>query len=83
MRSRVLSFATLSAILVAIPFLGAQEPGKKNPFKGPPKGLPPLFRKAPPKAEPVAAKDFNDKPTAEQVKFFEAKIRPVLVEQCQ
>jgi hypothetical protein len=83
MRSRVLSFATLSAILVAIPLLGAQEPGKKNPFKGPPKGLPPLFKKAPPKAEPVAVKDFNDKPSAEQVKFFEAKIRPVLVEQCQ
>src|SRR5205807_1570091 len=30
----------------------------------------------------TAAKEFVESPTAEQVKFFEAKIRPVLVDQC-
>jgi hypothetical protein len=35
--------------------------------------------------EPVkgAASGFNDKPTAEQLAFFEKKIRPVLVDHCQ
>ena len=32
-------------------------------------------------AEPANASGFNDKPTQEQVAFFEKKIRPVLVEQ--
>lgn len=54
----------------------AQEPGKKNPLP---------FRQAPaPKAnaKKAAASEFANQPTAEQLKFFEAKIRPVLVEHC-
>jgi hypothetical protein len=35
-----------------------------------------------PKGEAVANAAFNDAPTAEQLAFFEKKIRPVLVDQC-
>ncbi len=78
MRSRFHSSAAFAFLVLALPFIAAQEPGKKNPFKGL------LPKKAPPKVEAkeIAAKGFADRPTAEQVKFFEAKIRPVLVEQC-
>lgn len=78
MRSRFLSSAAFASLVVVLPFLAAQDPGKKNPFKGflPKKALPKF------EAKEVAAKGFADRPTAEQVKFFEAKIRPVLVEQC-
>jgi cytochrome c553 len=34
------------------------------------------------KIEPVAGARFNDTPTAEQLAFFEKKIRPVLVDKC-
>ncbi|MBN9518234.1 PSD1 domain-containing protein [bacterium] len=37
--------------------------------------------KAPAKAEPTAS-GFNDRPTPEQIAFFEKKVRPVLVENC-
>ncbi len=52
----------------------AQPPGKQFPFK---KGLP-----QPGKSLPTAALGFNDQPSAEQVAFFEKKIRPVLIDQC-
>ncbi|HYH63457.1 MAG TPA: DUF1549 domain-containing protein, partial [Urbifossiella sp.] len=39
------------------------------------------IEKAPDKAPP-AASGFNDTPTAEQLAFFEKKVRPVLVEHC-
>ncbi|QEL19113.1 PSD1 and planctomycete cytochrome C domain-containing protein [Limnoglobus roseus] len=75
MRSRLLRSAVFAAVVLALPSFAADEPPKKNPFRRP-------AEKA--KAAPVErpAQGFTDAPTAEQVKFFEAKIRPVLVEQC-
>ncbi len=79
MRSPRLFSLLLLAVLLCLPFGVAQEPRKRNPFVQPPFGRRPAEKKAEPAAE---AKDFANKPTAEQVRFFEAKIRPVLVEQC-
>jgi hypothetical protein len=73
MPAKLLQLPLFLAVVIALP-LAAQDAKKPrlNPFK-----------KKDDAARPdPAAKAFADKPTAEQVKFFEAKIRPVLVEQC-
>ncbi|CAN5509065.1 PSD1 and planctomycete cytochrome C domain-containing protein [soil metagenome] len=70
MRTRLLA-ALFVAAVVLIPISVAQDTKKPklNPFR---------------KAEPTMAKvkEFNDKPTQEQVAFFEKKIRPVLIDSC-
>jgi Protein of unknown function (DUF1553)/Protein of unknown function (DUF1549)/Planctomycete cytochrome C len=72
MRNCLTAFALLLAA-IGLTSITAQE--KANPFK---KKLEEFRQK---KME-TASTGFADKLTAEQEKFFEAKIRPVLIEQC-
>src|SRR5262249_25132161 len=73
MTHRLVAIALFIGGVAVVPLASAGNP--------PPPGQGPVPRRGLGR-RPAAEAKFNDQPTADQVAFFEKKIRPVLVDQC-